>query len=142
MNKKSGRNDSPKLAETTQGRIDSGRNDPGRNDPRPKRLKAETTHGRNDPLPVETSPPSSGQGRFYYDSQNTPSKVLLKKRMKKAYQLTILMRYIGVKVLCKLFSFISLFHNNGEIIFRMQKWQRKKMKFSVQTGPQMHADSF
>ena len=51
LNKKSGRNDSPKLAETTQGRIDSGRNDPGRNDPRPKRLMAETTHGRNDPLP-------------------------------------------------------------------------------------------
>ena len=50
--RKNGRNDLPNWAETTQGRIDPGRNDPGRNDPGPKRLRAETTLGRNDPLPV------------------------------------------------------------------------------------------
>ena len=35
-----------------QGRNDSGRNDPGRNDTGPKQFKAETTQGRNDPLPL------------------------------------------------------------------------------------------
>ena len=49
--RKIGRNDPPNWAETTQDRIDPGRNDPGRNDPGPKRLRAETTLGRNDQLP-------------------------------------------------------------------------------------------
>ena len=54
------RNDSPKLAETTQGRNDSGRNDPGRNVSRPKRLKAETT---NDPLPMHAHDYKEGTSR-------------------------------------------------------------------------------
>ena len=47
--KKSGRNDPPKLAETTQGRNDQGRNNQGQTNPGPKRLRAEMTLGRNDP---------------------------------------------------------------------------------------------
>ena len=35
------------------GRNDPGRNDPGRNDSRAKRLRGETTHGRNDPGPYK-----------------------------------------------------------------------------------------